>query len=136
MSFFLFKNLLLHLFRSKLLHASMFLLVPVGLFSFICIWLQLEYRVNKVMVLYLSIFSVLQCCSLQITVEIYCELSKVRSNIVLPTPWSLNREGLIISMSHLAFQLFPIGLSHMLQKVLFIRCSLEPDTQSHPFWSL
>lgn len=80
----------------------------------------LEYRVNKVMVLYLSIFSMLQYCSLQITVEIYSELSKVGSNTVLPTPWSLNREGLIISMPHLAFQLFPIGLSHMLQKEYYL----------------
>lgn len=80
----------------------------------------MEYRVNKVMVLYLSLFSMLHYCSLLITVEIYSELSKVASNTVLPTPQSPNREGLIISMSHLAFQLFPIGLSHMLQKKYYL----------------
>lgn len=72
------------------------------------------------MVLYLSIFSVLHYCSLQITSEIYSELSKVASNTVLPTPQSINREGLIISMSHLAFQLFPIGLPCMLQKEYYL----------------
>lgn len=72
------------------------------------------------MALYHSIFSVLHYCSLQITAEIYSELSKVASNTVLPTPQSLNREGLIISVSHLAFQLFPIGLSHMLQKEYYL----------------
>lgn len=108
-------------FRSKLLRASICSChVPVGLFSFICIWLQLECRVNKVMVLYLSIFSMLHYCSLPITVEIYSELSKVASNTVLPTPQSLNREGLIISMSHLAFQLFPIGLCRRLQKEYYL----------------
>lgn len=82
--------------------------------------LQLDSRVNKVMVLYLPNFSVLHYCSLQITAEIYRELSKVASNTVLPTPQSLNREGLIISVSHLAFQLLPIGLSRMLQNEYYL----------------
>lgn len=121
-SFFFSKiHYFISFFRSKLLHASIwFCHVPVGLFSFICIWLQLECRVNKVMVLYLSFFSMLHYCSLPIIVEIYSELSKVASNTVLPAPRSLNREGLIISMSHLAFQLFPIGLSHRLQKEYYL----------------
>lgn len=72
------------------------------------------------MVLYLSFFSMLHYCSLPITVEIYSELSKVAFNTVLPAPRSLNREGLIISMSHLAFQLFPIGLSRRLQKEYYL----------------